>query len=150
MAPVQHERMNVSWLVFVAAVCVGILGQGCSSSNDAPVPDAGGCEQQSNGGLSLAQCTCAAMVAMLAPDSGATVIQVDSTTSDQINGNYDLGLPSGTPVCFVSMAGLACNASQAPGASVTTLPYTFAIYMESPWRDVEDGCTPTLPTPSSE
>lgn len=144
--------MNVSSLV-VASSCIGAFAAACSCGPPPPSMSTGGCEQQSSGGLTVAQCTCAAMVATVAADPDVTVILVDSTTSDQIDPNYDLGLPSGTPVCFVSMAGQTCNASQPPtagGASATTLPYTFAIYMESPWRDVEDGCTPTLPTPRSE
>jgi hypothetical protein len=110
------------------------------------------CEQQLNdGGLSLAQCTCAAMTA--STPSGTTVLAVYSTTSDDINPNYDLGLPSGTPVCFVSESGefqIPSPPSIDTDASATTYPYGFVIYTESPWRAVESGSGPTLQAPSSD
>jgi hypothetical protein len=110
----------------------------------------GSCEQQSNGGLSISQCTCAAMTAS-AP-SGRTVLIVASTTSDKLDPNYDVGLPAGTQVCFVSMAGqVTVEGPPSPsGATATTYNYSFAIYTESPWRLTEDGATPTQPTPGSD
>jgi hypothetical protein len=78
---------------------------------------------------------------------------VYSTTSDAINPNYDLGLPSGTPVCFVSEGGefqIPSPPSIDTDASATTYPYGFVIYTESPWRVVESGSGPTLQTPGSD
>jgi hypothetical protein len=86
--------------------------------------------------------------------SGSTVVLVASTTSDKINPNYDLGLPAGTPVCFVAMTGqftLPSGPSPGPAdASATTVMYSFEIFTESPWRLAEDGLQPTPPTPGSE
>jgi hypothetical protein len=81
-------------------------------------------------------------------NANSTVLLVDSTTSDQIDPNYDLGLPAGTPVCFVSMAGQVSVSG--PTGTATTEPYSFAIFIESPWRLSENGATPTQPTPGSE
>jgi hypothetical protein len=124
----------------------------CGGAGTAASSDSGsGCEQQLNGGLSLTQCTCAAMTAS-AP-SGSTVVLVASTTSDKINPNYDLGLPAGTPVCFVARAGQVTvmgPTSMAVDASATTYPYSFVIFTESPWTVTESGAEPTLPTPGSE
>lgn len=84
------------------------------------------------------------------------VVLVDSTTSDKIDPDYDLGLPAGTPVCFVSMAGQVTvptpPAPPAAGAdaSAPTYPYSFAIFTESPWSLTESGATPAPPTPGSE
>jgi hypothetical protein len=81
--------------------------------------------------------------------SGRTVLLVASTTSDKLDPNYDVGLPAGTQVCFVSMAGQVTVPSP-PGATATTYPYSFAIFTESPWRLTESGATPTQPTPASD
>jgi hypothetical protein len=109
---------------------------------------ASSCQQQvDEGGVSLAQCTCASMVASAA--SGTTVLAVYATTSDAINANYDLGLPAGTPVCFVAESGEFTH-SAPPGGSTGPSPYAFVIYTESPWSVVESGSGSTLPTPSSD
>ncbi|MGO9835241.1 MAG: hypothetical protein ACLP1X_13595 [Polyangiaceae bacterium] len=83
----------------------------------------------------------------------STVVLVDSTTSDKIDPNYDLGLPAGTPVCFVSMAGqvtVPTPPSVGADASAPTYSYSFVIFTESPWRVTESGATPTPPTPGFE
>jgi hypothetical protein len=86
--------------------------------------------------------------------SGSTVVLVASTTSDKINPNYDLGLPAGTPVCFVAATGqFTLPSGPSPGpvdASATTVKYAFEIFTESPWRLAENGLQPTQPTPGSE
>jgi hypothetical protein len=84
--------------------------------------------------------------------SGSTVVLVASTTSDKINPNYDLGLPAGTPVCFVSSTGqFTLPTGPSPvDASATTVKYSFEIFTESPWRVTESGLQPTPPTPGSE
>jgi hypothetical protein len=128
----------------VAAALVQGLGCGGSSATS--------CEQESNGGLSLAQCTCAAMTAS-AP-MGSKVILVASIKSDQLDPKYDVGLPAGTPVCFVAVAG-EFTVPGPPGpsaadASAVTDKYAFSIYTESPWVLTESGLTPTQPTPASE
>jgi hypothetical protein len=78
-----------------------------------------------------------------------TVLLVDSTTSDDINPDYDLGLPTGTPVCFVAKSG-EFNHLTPPGVSGGPYPYAYGIYTESPWTLVEIGQGPTLPTPGSD
>jgi hypothetical protein len=125
----------------------------CGGAGTAASSDSGsGCEQQLNGGLSIPQCTCAAMTAS-AP-SGSTVVLVASTTSDKLDPNYDVGLPAGTPVCFVAMTGqftLPSGPRLSPvDASATTVKYSFEIFTESPWRLTEDGLQSTQPTPGSE
>jgi hypothetical protein len=83
----------------------------------------------------------------------STVVLVDSTTSDKIEPDYDLGLPAGTPVCFVSMAGqvtVPTPPTVGADASAPTYGYSFAIFTESPWSLAESGATPAPPTPSSE
>ena len=103
-----------------------------------------------NGGMSIQPCTCAAVNASLVggPQPHATVLLVDSTTADKLDPNYDLGLPAGTPVCFIAMKG-EVNVDS-PNGSSTTFPYSFQIYEESPWRISESGATPTQPTPASD
>jgi len=148
-----YTRAMRTRMIVGCAVALGALR--CGGAGTAASSDSGsGCEQQLNGGLSIPQCTCAAMAAS-AP-SGSTVVLVASTTSDKINGNYDLGLPAGTPVCFVAMTGqftLPTGPSPGPSpvdASATTVKYSFGIYTESPWRLTEDGLQATQPTPGSE
>jgi hypothetical protein len=134
----------------------GASDAGCESVSDAG--DAG-CEQQlDDGGSSVPQLTCAAMTAS-PPRSAAisgknsTVVLVTSTTSDDFSSEYDLGLPAGTPVCFVAMAGqftVELRPPPVPGVDASaskSSPYSFAIYTESPWRVTEIGTAPTLPTP---
>jgi hypothetical protein len=145
-------RRPLSILSRIAAA--GLLVGACGGSSGTDPSSGSGCMQQSNGGLSVQQCTCTAMTA--SPPSQnphSTVLIVDSTTSDQIDPGYDLGLPAGTPVCFVSMAG------QVPGgtspfvgadASAPTFNYSFAIYTESPWRVVEAGANSMPLTPGSD
>jgi hypothetical protein len=84
--------------------------------------------------------------------SGRTVLLVASTTSDKLDPDYDVGLPAGTQVCFVSMAGQVTipSPSLPPGTTAATYNYSFVIYTESPWRVTESGATPTQPTPSSD
>jgi hypothetical protein len=85
--------------------------------------------------------------------SGRTVLLVASTTSDKLDPDYDVGLPAGTQVCFVSMAGQVTPPSPPslpPGTAATTYDYSFVIYTESPWSVTESGATPTQPTPSSD
>jgi hypothetical protein len=86
--------------------------------------------------------------------SGSTVVLVASTTSDKLDPNYDVGLPAGTPVCFVATTGqftLPSGPSLSPvDASATTVKYSFEIFTESPWRLTEDGLQPRQPTPASE
>jgi hypothetical protein len=129
-----------------------VVGLHCGSSGSDTSGDAG-CQQVANGGSSLQQCTCAAMSAS-PPGEGTNmkVVLVESTTSDQIDPDYDLGLPAGTAVCFVGMTGQFTHSSPAQlgDASVPAEPYAFAIFTESPWSVVEAGETPTQPTPSSE
>jgi hypothetical protein len=134
--------------------CIFALGTlSCGGAGTDP-SSGSGCVQQSNAGLSIQQCTCAAMTA--SPPSQnphSTVVLVDSTTSDKIDLNYDLGLPAGTPVCFVSMAGLvtvSAPPSVGADASAPTFEYSFAIFAESPWMLTESGATATQPTPGSE
>ncbi|HEV3193099.1 MAG TPA: hypothetical protein VGY54_21475 [Polyangiaceae bacterium] len=106
-----------------------------------------GCEQQSNGGLSIPQCTCAAMTASSPSSNPRSKVElVASTTSDKLDPNYDVGLPAGTQVCFVAMVGQVTVPSP-PGSNAITYPYSFAIFTESPWRLTESGATPTQPTP---
>jgi hypothetical protein len=140
----------------ILATCLLACGGRSPSDSGAPdaAPDASstsGCQPQlDDGGLSLAQCTCASVTA--SASSGTTVLAVYSTTSDAINPNYDLGLPSGTPVCFVSEGGefqIPSPPSIDTDASATTYPYGFVIYTESPWRVVESGSGPTLQSPGS-
>jgi hypothetical protein len=137
----------------------GLLVGACGGAGAGPSSGSGsgsGCMQQSNGGLSVQQCTCAAMTA--APPSQnpqSKVLIVDSTTSDQIDPDYDLGLPSGTPVCFVSMAGQVSVPTPpiaGAGADASALPfdYSFAIFTESPWRGVESGANSMPLTPASD
>ena len=80
-------------------------------------------------------------------NSNSKVLIVDSTTSDQIDPDYDLGLPAGTPVCFVAATGqftLPSGPGPSPvDASATTVKYSFQIFTESPWRSTEDGLQPT-------
>lgn len=138
-------------MIVVCALALGTLR--CGGAGTAASSDSGsGCEQQLNGGLSIPQCTCAAMTAS-AP-SGSTVVLVASTKSDKINPNYDLGLPAGTPVCFVAATGqftLPSGPGPSPvDASATTVKYSFEIFTESPWRVAESGLQPTQPTPGSE
>jgi hypothetical protein len=128
------------------ALALGTLR--CGGGGTAASSDSGsGCEQQLNGGLSIPQCTCAAMTA--SATSGSTVVLVASTTSDKINPNYDLGLPAGTPVCFVAATGqFTLPTGPSPvDASATTVKYSFEIFTESPWRLAENGLQPTQPTP---
>jgi len=110
--------------------------------------------QQMNGGLNVQQCTCEAMTAMPPNQNpNSKVLIVDSTTSDQIDPDYDLGLPAGTPVCFVSMAGQVTVPSPpfvGADASAPTYNYSFAIYMESPWRVAESGANSMPLTPASD
>ena len=80
--------------------------------------------------------------------SGYRVLAVYSATSGDINPNYDLGLPAGTPVCFVSESG-AFTHSAPPGGNTGPDPYGFVIYTESPWMVVESGSRSTIPTPGS-
>jgi hypothetical protein len=134
-------------MIVGCAVALGALR--CGGAGTAASSDSGsGCEQQLNGGLSIPQCTCAAMAAS-AP-SGSTVVLVASTTSDKINPNYDLGLPAGTPVCFVSMKGEFTIPTPPVDEGDASAPYAFVIYTESPWRVVESGDVPTQPTPGSD
>lgn len=139
-------------MIVICAVAFGTLR--CGGAGSAASSDSGaGCEQQLNGGLSLPQCTCAAMTASAPPDR--TVVLVDSTTSDMINPNYDLGLPAGTPVCFVAMTGqvtIPSPPSAEVDAGATTFNYSFAIYTESPSKLTlsENGAEATLPAPGSE
>jgi hypothetical protein len=111
--------------------------------------------QQSNGGLNVQQCTCAAMTAMPpSQNPNSMVLIVDSTTSDKIDPDYDLGLPAGTPICFVSMAGQVSVPSPPVGAdadaSSPPFDYSFAIFTESPWRGVESGANSMPLTPASD
>ena len=78
----------------------------------------------------------------------STVVLVASTTSDKLDPNYDVGLPAGTPVCFVAMQG-QITVSGPPG-SAATYPYSFAIFTESPWTLTESGATAAQPTPGSD
>lgn len=130
-----------------------------SASNAGCPPSDAGCEQRlDEGGVSTPQCTCAAMTALVKseaqPDGSCAtaVLLVESTTSDDINPNYDLGLPAGTPVCFVAKSGEFFQTLLPPTAvsEPPPAPYAFAIYTDSPWRVVEDGRSSTLPTPGSE
>jgi hypothetical protein len=90
------------------------------------------------------------------PGKNSTVVLVASTTSDDINSDYSLGLPAGTPVCFVAMAGQFTVELQPPpvpgvdAGAPKSSPYSFAIYTESPWRVTEIGTAPTLPTPGCD
>jgi hypothetical protein len=138
-------------MIVGCALALSTLRCGGGAGTVASSDSGSGCEQQMNGGLGTAQCTCAAMTAS-AP-SGSTVVLVASTTSDQINSNYDLGLPAGTPVCFVASVGqvtVTGPPSTAVDASAITYPYSFVIYTESPWMVAESGAVPTPPTPGSE
>ena len=89
-------------------------------------------------------------------NSQSTVDLVVSTTSDKLDPKYDVGLPAGTPVCFVAMQGQVTVSgppsppSSPPGSNAKTYEYSFAIFTESPWRLTESGATPTRPTPGSE
>jgi hypothetical protein len=131
-------------------VCVLVLGTlRCGGAHTEPSA-LSGCQQQLNGGLSIPQCTCAAMTA--SPPSNnpqSTVVLVASTTSDKLDPNYDVGLQAGTQVCFVAMDGQVTVTSPPPGVNAPTYPYSFAIFTESPWRLTESGATPTAPTPGS-
>ena len=81
----------------------------------------------------------------------STVDLVVSTTSDKLDPNYDVGLPAGTPVCFVAVKGQVTVSGPGPvGSSATTYNYSFAIFTESPWRLTESGATVTQPTPGSD
>jgi hypothetical protein len=87
--------------------------------------------------------------------SDSTVLLVDSTTSDKIDPNYDLGLAAGIPVCFVARTGTFPAPSPPPGpspgdAGATAYKYSFAIFTEAPWGLVESGLTSSQPTPSHE
>ena len=66
---------------------------------------------------------------------------VVSTTSDKLDPDYDVGLPAGTQVCFVAMKGQVTVSG--PLGSGATDPYSFAIFIESPWRLTEAGATAT-------
>jgi hypothetical protein len=127
-------------------LALGTLRCGGASTESSSVS---GCEQQLNGGSSVSQCTCAAMTAS-PPSSNphSTVELVASTTSDKLDPNYDVGLPAGTPVCFVAMQGEVSVSG--PSGSAATYPYSFAIFTESPWTLTEGGATASQPTPGSD
>ena len=129
----------------------GLLVGACGGSSGAAPSSGSGCMQQMNGGLNVQQCTCEAMTAMPPNQNpNSKVLIVDSTTSDQIDPDYDLGLPAGTPVCFVSMKGEFTIPTPPVDEGDASAPYAFVIYTESPWRVVESGDVPTQPTPGSE
>jgi hypothetical protein len=137
--------------------CVLALSTLSCSGSGTDASSASGCVQQSNGGLSVQQCTCAAVIASLPSSSRSTVVLVDSTTADQISPYYDLGLPAGTPVCFVGMKGEFTvtgpspppAADDASSSASVTFPYSIVIYTESPWRVVESGEQLQQPTPDA-
>jgi hypothetical protein len=131
--------------------CILALGTLRCSAAGTATSSVSGCEEQLNGGMRIPQCTCAAMSASPPSENPhSTVLLVASTTSDKLDPRYDVGLPAGTPVCFVAMAGQVSISSPGPGSSATTYNYSFAIFYESPWRLTESGATPTQPTPGSE
>jgi hypothetical protein len=72
---------------------------------------------------------------------------------------YELGLPAGTPVCFVGLKGEFTitgpspspppAADDASSSASVTFPYSIVIYTESPWRVVESGEQLQQPTPDA-
>jgi hypothetical protein len=141
-----NTRITRMRMILGCVLALGTLRCGGAGAETSSVP---GCQQQLNGGSSIPKCTCAAMTASPpSSNSHSTVELVASTTSDKIAPDYDLGLPAGTQVCFVAMAGQVTVSSPA-GVSATTYPYSFAIFTESPWTLTESGATPTQPTPGT-
>jgi hypothetical protein len=140
--------------VVLRLAVAGLLVGACGGSSGAAPSSGSGCMQQMNGGLNVQQCTCEAMTAMPpSQNPNSKVLIVDSTTSDQIDPDYDLGLPAGTPVCFVSMAGQVTVPSPPAvdaDASAPTYNYSFVIYTESPWSVAESGANSMPLTPASD